>query len=527
MSSIVSSSAMSAGSLEQVALASPPHPPQLPVRTRPRQSSSPFRGADPYQQQQLTTDDLNPSPYGSPSRKPVNLTTTVELVRPPTHPDRDRSQRRQPPTLQTSTSSAFDAVYGEQSQSARSSPASITGFKTPFSEFPPSSSSSLRVRAGSSGENSPIHSNSQSTPTSALGGGSGSGGRVWRSRSLHHHSSSPSPATPNSAVPPLPANMNAKILGMGHGGGNGAPEIPPRRGKKRPESMQVLPSSSSSSHPFFGSTTQSQNVFDEPTVDRDSNDDDSSHNARGKWQAPPRHGSLSRHSSVGSSGKVGHRKSSLSVSAISGTGGSPFGDDGEGEGNWGRDRDGASDRESRSPVAIGMTKKSRANSGSAGVPSTTTDSSTKVPNPLKTAFAQTKITLNDKLTETFEQLQPKLEKARYKAEAGLLPRRGFVPPSAMSSSHSHSSSNPHPPLIHGSNSDGIRKGGGGGIHRRHGEDERGLILSRRGDESSDDGGPGGMDSGPEDDEYWRTGRTGRERDDLKWPVGEGEGWTRL
>jgi hypothetical protein len=130
------SSAVSAGSLEQVALASPPLAPARST-TRPRQSSSPFRGSsDPYpshQQHHVPTDETqhNHSPYGSPSRKALNLASSVELVRPPTHLDRERKGRQLPWMLQTttstSTSSAFDAVYGEM-PSARSSPAKSRRF---------------------------------------------------------------------------------------------------------------------------------------------------------------------------------------------------------------------------------------------------------------------------------------------------------------------------------------------------------------------------------------------------------------
>jgi hypothetical protein len=86
VSSIVLS-AVSAGSLERVALASPPLAPARST-TRPRQSSSPFRGTpDPYsshqQQHHVATDKMrhNHSPYGSPSRKALNLASRCMMVR--------------------------------------------------------------------------------------------------------------------------------------------------------------------------------------------------------------------------------------------------------------------------------------------------------------------------------------------------------------------------------------------------------------------------------------------------------------
>lgn len=122
----------------------------------------------------------------------------------------------------------------------------------------------------------------------------------------------------------------------------------------------------------------------------------------------------------------------------------------------------------------------------------------------------------DKITGRLaEQLQPKLEKARFKAEAGLNSRRGFIPPP---------NHNPHHANAHLTSRDDR-------------EAREGLMMSGR------DEGPNGDDGSGEDREgFWTPndaalgerddggrGRRGREveRDGMKWPVGPGEGWVAL
>lgn len=228
--------------------------------------------------------------------------------------------------------------------------------------------------------------------------------RAFRSHSMHH---------PSPPLPPLP---------------------PPMR-RKRPESVQVLPSG--------------QIIFDEQ---RTSKDIDST---------PNRNSGLARHNSLDTSKLPGHRRTSLSTSASS--------------------------------LSSSHTQGS---SLSHPLPHTTPFDS-----PLSN-IQRTIASLQPKLDGL--QLQPRLEKVRYKAEAGLS-RRGFVRDA---------------------------QGGKSGLE---GEEEEGLVGTRgrkvrgrwekNGDgnsaEDSSDAGPAQDTPDVDDgDDYFR-GRPSVEKDNLKWPVGEG------
>lgn len=112
-----------------------------------------------------------------------------------------------------------------------------------------------------------------------------------------------------------------------------------------------------------------------------------------------------------------------------------------------------------------------------------------------------------KLAELQLNAIPVLEKARYKAEAGLSPRRGFIP--------------------NGSGS-GVSSGVGGrrSTSMGRGEDREGLLMSY------DDGYEDDVGQDESGDEMIGDGRERRngsgvnvERDELKWPPGEG--WNRM
>ncbi|KAE9409290.1 hypothetical protein BT96DRAFT_1012867 [Gymnopus androsaceus JB14] len=132
-------------------------------------------------------------------------------------------------------------------------------------------------------------------------------------------------------------------------------------------------------------------------------------------------------------------------------------------------------------------------------------------NPLKSLAAS----LQPQLSSMQQQLQPHLDKARYKAEAGLS-KRGFVRDPA--------------------------------IRRRRREDEEGLMRDGIGDgweqsvqdEEYDDDVededqyerrtsrmPRSMNTGGIRSREQSTGKVGIEKDHLKWPVAEGEGWRPL
>lgn len=121
-------------------------------------------------------------------------------------------------------------------------------------------------------------------------------------------------------------------------------------------------------------------------------------------------------------------------------------------------------------------------------------------------------TIQRKLQELHLNALPVLEKARYKAEAGLSPRRGFIPSAPASSSSG---------VTIGA---GITAGGKRGlsVSRPRGEERDGLLSSGDGKVWQDD----------DDDDHsatlrgkeWRTERLVL-RDEMKWPPGEG--WNRL
>jgi hypothetical protein len=115
---------------------------------------------------------------------------------------------------------------------------------------------------------------------------------------------------------------------------------------------------------------------------------------------------------------------------------------------------------------------------------------------------------------------PVFEKARYKAEAGLS-RRGFVQGNGSSASSSSALG-------------GLRRSGSTGRSQRSGdrEDREGLLgTTEYSDEDAEDGmvGPSVDDSDGSDEGCARKERemVVGERDDLKWPVGPGEGWKML
>jgi len=126
-------------------------------------------------------------------------------------------------------------------------------------------------------------------------------------------------------------------------------------------------------------------------------------------------------------------------------------------------------------------------------------------------------TIQKKLQELQLSALPVLEKAKYKAEASLSPRRGFIS------------------SIPASSSSGIVSGAGIkarckeslGFGQSGGEERDGLLLSD--DENI------GQDSGDDDDddnhtvtlkeEEWRVEPLTGSREQMKWPPGEG--WNRL
>ncbi|KXN92927.1 hypothetical protein AN958_08332 [Leucoagaricus sp. SymC.cos] len=147
-----------------------------------------------------------------------------------------------------------------------------------------------------------------------------------------------------------------------------------------------------------------------------------------------------------------------------------------------------------------------------------------------------------KLAELQLSAIPVLEKARYKAEAGLSPRRGFIQGSSSSAHTTASGSS----SMNGSSL--VRRNSRGGnsvsVNERRREDREGregLMSGYRAelsDEEEEDSGYAGtegvsVDSGDEDcagrrRENGKRIRIGRERDELRWPVDlKSEGWTQM
>ncbi|KXN87266.1 hypothetical protein AN958_08998 [Leucoagaricus sp. SymC.cos] len=149
-----------------------------------------------------------------------------------------------------------------------------------------------------------------------------------------------------------------------------------------------------------------------------------------------------------------------------------------------------------------------------------------------------------KLAELQLSAIPVLEKARYKAEAGLSPRRGFIQGSSSSAHTTASGSS----SMNGSSL--VRRSSRGGnsvsVNERRREDREGreglmsgyrAELSDEEEEEGDSGYAGtedvSVDSGDEDSpggrrENGKKIAIGRERDELKWPVDlNGEGWTQM
>ena len=126
----------------------------------------------------------------------------------------------------------------------------------------------------------------------------------------------------------------------------------------------------------------------------------------------------------------------------------------------------------------------------------------------------------DKISGRLEAVKPKLEKARFKAEAGLNVRRGWIPPPNPNGTHHISSREVREERaglmrdVDGYGRDGGREdeeGGGFGGGRDIGESEE----SDEGERGVGVGGRG------------RRRERERERDEMKWPVGPGEGWVAL
>jgi len=125
-------------------------------------------------------------------------------------------------------------------------------------------------------------------------------------------------------------------------------------------------------------------------------------------------------------------------------------------------------------------------------------------------------TIQRKLQELQLSALPVLEKAKYKAEASLSPRRGFIPSTPASSSSG---------IVSGVGIKAISKGS--------------LSLGQSGGEERDrllsDDDNVGQDSGDDDDNNHTAALGGEERkiegpqtvlrDQMKWPPGEG--WNRL
>jgi len=126
-------------------------------------------------------------------------------------------------------------------------------------------------------------------------------------------------------------------------------------------------------------------------------------------------------------------------------------------------------------------------------------------------------TIQRKLQELQLSALPVLEKAKYKAEASLSPRRGFIPSTPASSSSG---------IVSGAGIKAISKGNLC-LGRSGGEERDGLLLS--------DNDNVGQDSGDDDDNNHTAALGGEEwriegpqtvlRDQMKWPPGEG--WNRL
>jgi len=126
-------------------------------------------------------------------------------------------------------------------------------------------------------------------------------------------------------------------------------------------------------------------------------------------------------------------------------------------------------------------------------------------------------TIQRKLQELQLSALPVLEKAKYKAEASLSPRRGFIPSAPASSSSG---------IVSGAGMKAISKGNLR-LGRSGGEERDGLLLS------DDDN--VGQDSGDDDDNNYIAALKGEGcriegpqtvlRDQMKWPPGEG--WNRL
>ncbi|EKM56248.1 uncharacterized protein PHACADRAFT_253274 [Phanerochaete carnosa HHB-10118-sp] len=134
--------------------------------------------------------------------------------------------------------------------------------------------------------------------------------------------------------------------------------------------------------------------------------------------------------------------------------------------------------------------------------------------------------LKDGLRDRWESLQPRLDKARWKAEAGLS-RRGYV---AHRGSSAWRDREGEARLVDTSEEDGEEdEDGGGGVFGRRGTAYGGEAA---GDAPSVD-----RDYRASDDDEGHTRSTSAaalprrpwevERDEMKWPVAPGEGWTPL
>ncbi|PFH45493.1 hypothetical protein AMATHDRAFT_88789 [Amanita thiersii Skay4041] len=467
---------------------------------------------------------------GTATSSPSRMATNLPPVPPPTHPDRERdkstSRRQSQSQMQTVDTRLFDSVYCS------------------------------RVGSGDDGVDSPLPSPSRvqtvmtatitpPTPDSPVADSPTS--RVFRSRSVHYPTTTTTSSSSSSSAPAHP------------------PPIPPPLRRKRPESVQVLPSTASSSS---SSTPGGGNTSFQDLLSRFNNgvEEDGSSGNKSVGAGSGVGTGLSRHLSLSSHSAAGRR-------AVSGIGPGNGNGNGNGNGGGGGGSIGRS-AERRSSLSTSSTPSIASAPAYSSTPSTTTKRSTTstthgvgqhhhYPTTAHSAtdvtgalgFGNLHRTLTSALHPKLEVIQPRLEKARFKAEAGLS-RRGFV--------RDMGGGEEGEGLVAGSRRgrrDGSRKGREGSLVRGRGrfvydeeedeEDEGGeeerrvgvdSLCERDGDgrgrcrmrerEGEKVGGVGKGDGGSSSSDWERDVGTGvgmmtLERDNLKWPVEVGEGWERL
>ncbi|KAF5323231.1 hypothetical protein D9619_013526 [Psilocybe cf. subviscida] len=375
----------------------PPPPPPPPPPHRRRETVSNVSSGASYAQNEYPEASGSGTAVGTPSRPP------------PTHPDRAKRNLE-----------SFEAVYGptlvfpstpsEHGHDQAGMPSSPF---SPVSPSPPSGSPSP----------SPLSRYGRDTMGSGSGPATppGVAPRVFRSKSMHYKPPLPPPygtaatvgdAASASASPFASSSAAQSRIAQA----SPAPPPPPAR-RKRPESFQVLPSSSHSAS--YASLTNNSNSglggpfgLVSPTTGTMNAYGVVAAAGYGSTKDIPERGGLGYvppakpFNAFGSTSKTPVRRTSLSVSTTPAGVGAHRERDGDGE------RSDTVDRDRDSDVFAALAKDS------------TAPSSKDRPNPiagLKSTFASA----NAALMPTLERAREGLDKARYKAEAGLS-RRGYM-----------------------------------------------------------------------------------------------------